>query len=341
MNQQTPIVSVTMPVYNAARYIRETIESLLAQTFTSFEIVIVNDASQDESESIIHSFQDPRIRYFTNEVNSGIVATRNRCVQEARGKYIAILDNDDIALPDRLEKQVQFLEQHPDFGVCGSFWEIIDGAGHKLARVESPIQAGPLKTFLLFNNCYCAATVMFRASLLKKHQYEKGSDMIEDFNLYQRVYPETQFGMLPLVLAQYRAHGNNESIRKLDGLRALRHAIDRQILQRTGIPFTAEEAAVHSDFLTGNFQSFRNPERIRSLEQWLMKWISFLEQKPELDSNTALTLFIRRWITLFYNNRQLSARFITSPLIQRNKKIFLRCLADFFRERTAKKIQLC
>lgn len=342
MNPGTqPLVSVVMPVYNASAYIRESIDSILQQTYTNWELVLVNDASTDDSAAIIHSYQDPRIRYFENEKNSGIVATRNRCLEAASGTYIAVLDNDDLATPDRLRLQVAYLEAHPETGLCGGYWDIIDGQSRKIATVRSPIEPIALKTFLLFNNCYCAATVMVRAGLLKKHQYEAGSDMIEDFNMYHRIYPETNFGMLPEILARYRVHGNNESIRKLEGLRALRSAIDRKILTRTGITYTPEEAQLHSAFFSGAFTSFKDKKQIRDLETWLLKYETFLKSHSEWDAEAAVQLFLRRWLTMHYNNRNFAVRNFTGPLVFKHKKLFFRALVGFIQERTAKKIQLC
>src|SRR5580693_6014535 len=115
----SPLVSVAMPVYNAEKYIMQAIDSVLGQSYPHFELVIVNDGSTDRSKEIIHSYSDKRIRFYDNEVNLGITKTRNKCIQYATGKYIAVLDNDDIALPFRLEKQVEFLESDFDYALCG------------------------------------------------------------------------------------------------------------------------------------------------------------------------------------------------------------------------------
>ena len=128
---RTPLVSVAMPAYNSEEYVKQAIDSVLAQTFSDFELIIVNDGSSDRSKEIILSYTDERIRYLENEKNLGIVKTRNRCIANAAGKYIAVLDNDDIALPFRLEEQVRFLEANSDYGVCGSFYRIIDSEDRK------------------------------------------------------------------------------------------------------------------------------------------------------------------------------------------------------------------
>ena len=124
-----PMVSVVMPVYNGSKYLKEAIDSILNQTFTNFELIIINDGSTDNSEDIIFSYQDRRIYYLKNEHNKGICITLNRGLDNARGKYIARMDCDDISMPQRLAKQVNYLERHRDVGALGT--DIITfGKGH-------------------------------------------------------------------------------------------------------------------------------------------------------------------------------------------------------------------
>lgn len=105
------MVSIIMPTYNAGRYIKESIDSVLSQTYTNWELLIVDDCSTDDTESVVRSYKDPRIRYMRNEHNLGAALTRNRAIREAKGKYIAFLDSDDMWKPEKLEKQIAFMEQ--------------------------------------------------------------------------------------------------------------------------------------------------------------------------------------------------------------------------------------
>ena len=118
-------ISVLLPVYNTKEaYLRETIESILHQTFKDFELIIVNDASTDSNvEKVVKSYKDRRIRYFKNPVNLGISQTRNRLIELAKGKYLAVMDHDDIALPKRLAEEVAFLDKHSEVGVVGTWYE--------------------------------------------------------------------------------------------------------------------------------------------------------------------------------------------------------------------------
>ena len=115
--RSVPGVSVVMPAYNAAKYIKEAIDSILAQTYRDFEFIIVNDGSTDNTKEIILSYSDPRIVYIENEQNSGICVTLNKGLDAAKGRYIVRMDSDDIALPQRLEVQVRYMDANPVVGV--------------------------------------------------------------------------------------------------------------------------------------------------------------------------------------------------------------------------------
>ncbi len=110
-----PLVSVVMPTYNAGKYVEEAISSILGQTFSDFEFIIVDDGSTDRTPEILRTYTDPRIQLLFNEKNEGNYPARNRGCRLARGKYIAVMDGDDVAMPERLEKQVKFMEENPDF----------------------------------------------------------------------------------------------------------------------------------------------------------------------------------------------------------------------------------
>jgi len=132
-----PLVSVNMVVFNGERFIGEAIQSILDQTYTHFELVIMDDGSTDNTNIIVNSFSDPRIQFITSEKNNGIVHARNTALDISKGDYIAILDADDISLPARLEVEVSFLESNPEFGLVGGRAELIDENGEGLNKLQS------------------------------------------------------------------------------------------------------------------------------------------------------------------------------------------------------------
>src|SRR5262249_27061073 len=147
----SPKVSVAIPVYNREKYIAQAIDSILAQTFTDFEILIIDDGSTDSSVAIARSYSDPHIRLVCHATNSGVAVARNSAIAHARGEYLAFLDSDDWAYPQRLAKQVAFLDRHPDYAAVGAWIEWMDTDGRPFGRTKrkptSPEDIAALRLF--------------------------------------------------------------------------------------------------------------------------------------------------------------------------------------------------
>src|SRR5690554_3918162 len=136
MKMNNPLVTVFIPVYNCENFIDECLKSILNQTYKNIEVLLVDDGSTDNSVEKIKKYSDPRIRLIQNERNMGIPYTRNVGLKEAKGKYIAIMDSDDISMPIRIEKQVAYLEQHPEIDAVSSFYIKFDEKSNK--KVTTP-----------------------------------------------------------------------------------------------------------------------------------------------------------------------------------------------------------
>lgn len=206
------LVSVVMPVYNGALYLKEAVDSIISQTHTNFELIIINDGSTDNSEEIILSYDDTRIRYIVNEKNSGICVTLNKGLDAAQGKYIARMDCDDISVPERLQKQLEYMEQHPSIGVVGS--DIIvfgEGIQERLFTFEHDKNC--CKAGLLFHTCFPHPVVMIRKSLLDEHnlRYDDEYRGLEDFELWYRISKYSEVTNLPYPLLYYRKHKSQET----------------------------------------------------------------------------------------------------------------------------------
>jgi glycosyltransferase involved in cell wall biosynthesis len=331
-----PLVSVAMPVYNAEKYIKQAIDSVLGQTYTHFELVIVNDGSNDRSKEIIHSYSDNRIRYFENEINLGIAKTRNRCIQYSNGKYIAVLDNDDIAKATRLEKQVEFLESNINYALCGSFYEVIDGEGRIINKIKIPFTDKKIKTYLLFENCFCNSSVMIQSNLLKERPYIESFDMIEDYYFLYTVGKSKKLSNLPVFATQYRVHGKNTSIEKLEGMRTLRKKMDDMILNDLGIPFTEDEFYLHTHFASGNFEFFKDHTSINKLENWLIKLYKYLESTHKYDLDTIERIFIKRWILIFNRTKNFSGKIFFNKLSRKFHIKYLRYFLELAFEKYSK-----
>lgn len=206
-----PEVSVLMPVYNTRpEHLREAIDSILAQTFRDFEFLILNDASTDpQVEEVVKSYADPRIVYAKNERNLGISGARNRLLDMARGKYCAVMDHDDISMPTRFEKQVAFLETHPEVGIVGSFIENMMNGKVRPAPADDVAIKKMLMIYCRLGHSSC---MIRRAVLENEHiRYEEIFSPAEDYALFARLLPVTRFAILQEPLLRYRAWAGNTS----------------------------------------------------------------------------------------------------------------------------------
>lgn len=183
-----PLVSVIMPAYNGEKYIREAIESILNQTYDNLELVIVEDKSTDNTLNIIQGYQDFRIRLYLNAQNRGIAYSTNLAISKSSGKYIALLDDDDIALERRLEWQVAFLEEHEEIDILGGRSALIDKDGKFIRYDKEPIyNSNFIKANLLFyNKKFANCTAMIRKSFIEKNnlKYQENCLGMQDFKFY-------------------------------------------------------------------------------------------------------------------------------------------------------------
>lgn len=211
-NYNNILVSVIMPVYNGALYLKEAIDSILSQTHTNLELIIINDGSTDNSEEIIRSYEDNRIRYIINEKNSGICVTLNKGLDIAEGKYIARMDCDDISVPERLQKQIEYMELNPSIGILGSDI-IVFGEGIKEQIFTFEHDKNCCKAGLLFNTCAAHPVIMMRKSLVDEHlfRYNDIYRGLEDFELWYRISKHAELVNLSYPLLYYRKHKSQET----------------------------------------------------------------------------------------------------------------------------------
>jgi glycosyltransferase involved in cell wall biosynthesis len=204
-----PKVSVLMPVYNAEKYLRLAIESVLNQSFSDFELLIVDDGSTDGSREIIRSYGDQRIHATWNSTNRGECYTRNRALESARGKYVAVSDADDVALPGRFGQQVEFLDRAHDILVVGGFSELIDNEGKVNGVMRVPTDPLEIRWRLLFGNCMIHSTAMFRLEDARAVGGYGDFPFAQDFDLWRRLSLRGRFANIETPLSQYRVHNTS------------------------------------------------------------------------------------------------------------------------------------
>jgi glycosyltransferase involved in cell wall biosynthesis len=198
-----------MPVYNGVKYIREAIDSIIAQTFTDWELLIVNEPSADGSTEIIAEYanRDKRVKLMQNPEKFGLVNSLNLGITSAKGEFIARMDADDISMPERFEKEVYFLEEHPSVGIIGSYQQHF---GTKNLLHAPPTDSERIKVGLIFTCDLCHSTVMFRRDLFIRNSLLYDSKYLaEDFELWTRAMQITDFATIPIVLGKYRHSDGN------------------------------------------------------------------------------------------------------------------------------------
>jgi glycosyltransferase involved in cell wall biosynthesis len=206
----TPLISVVLPVYNGESYLAEAIESILAQSFVNFELIIIDDGSTDGSQKILREFElrDERVRVFMRE-NKGLATTLNDSIGVARGAWIARMDQDDIALPHRFERQLQWLEQ-TGADICGSWVRFFGTEGERVWKCYRTDQA--IKMDMLFRSPFAHPSVIMRTDIAKHYSYRKEFEKAEDFDLWVRcALAGLKMTNVPEVLLMYRIHSSQTS----------------------------------------------------------------------------------------------------------------------------------
>lgn len=208
------LISVILPAYNAERFLSKAIDSILAQTYTNFELIVLNDGSTDKTEEIILSYQDSRIRYVKNEKNLKLIKTLNKGIDLAKGKYIARMDADDISLPTRFEKEVEYMEEHPECGVVSVLPYVMREDGKILHK--SRFFLATQHYSCLFVNLFSAPILhpgsLFKADILREYKYRDNLEVlhVEAYDLWCRLFLDNVvFGVVNEYLLDYRLNSTS------------------------------------------------------------------------------------------------------------------------------------
>lgn len=212
MSEHVPLVSVIMPVYNTEAYLGEAIRSVLDQHFTDLELIVVDDGSADGSADVISSFTDPRIRFERHTSNRGVSRTLNRALELASGTYIARHDSDDVSLPDRIAKQVAYLQAHPECGIVGTYASTTTPEGEDLSVIEHhPTSDAGIRFAQFFDSAFVSSTVIFKRSLLENtggFDEDPARPIWDDYDMWSRLVRYTKATNLPEYLLRYRMLGS-------------------------------------------------------------------------------------------------------------------------------------
>ena len=264
-----PRISIVMAVHNGEAYLREAVESMLHQTVTDFEFIIVDDGSTDRSAEIIGSYGDERI-HLTRQDNMGLSRSLNRGLDLARAPYIARMDADDISLPTRLEKQLAFMEVHRDIDVLGTWAETFGDRAPTAWKF--PTDPKVIQCEMLFHSVLVHPSVLIRRKAIEQHnlRYDPQVPYAQDFDLWHRAAAELRYANLPEVLIRYRIREtNSDRVERRKKRNAILLEIYTRALNQVGLTPTQDEIELHRAL--GQFQFEPGLDFLVKTEQWLRK----------------------------------------------------------------------
>ncbi|MGI5090980.1 glycosyltransferase family 2 protein [Treponema socranskii] len=301
---ENPKITVIMSVYNGAEFLRETIESVLKQTYTNFEFIITDNASTDETVSIIRSYNDSRIKLTVNEENKGYVANLNSMIKEAAGKYIIRQDADDIIRKNKFEKLFEYMEAHPSIGACGYYINVF---GAYKERIRQELDNKKIRAAMLFENQMDSLSII-RASLFKDYDlsFEEGLIPAEDYKFWFEVMKHSELANIPCFLLDYRIHGTNTSIEKKEQGDRNRLEVQLQIYEYLFNQKITEET---KEILKLLYISNNCSEGVyRKIIVWLEQIACFAKNGKQIDEETFLYYMARRWFIFCIHNKKLYFR---------------------------------
>lgn len=304
---RAPRVTVFLPVYNSENYVSEAIDSVLSQSFTDFELLIIDDGSSDNTPSVLKSYEeDPRVRIVIQDENKGQPYTRNHGLDLARGEYIAFVDSDDKCAVNRLERQVDFLERNDNIDGVGSWVYIMDSKGHTSPDRIKKYKLNPEEIACQFlSGCpVLHPTLLIRMKAFAHYRYDDGYSLAQDYELFMRMSRTCRFANIPEPLVLYRQHDGQVSNVQVKEQDNLTRRIQEVQLQSLGISCTQVDLLLHW-CLFGT----KSRERVLKADgyqldikylQWARHWLELLYQanakhniypEPEFSN-----LLIKKWI---------------------------------------------
>lgn len=319
-----PKVTVLLPVYNGEKYLKETVDSILLQSYANFEFLIIDDGSTDESIKIIESFKDQRIRVLRNSKRIKLAGALNRGLKEASSPYIARMDADDIALPDRLQKQVAFMDGHPEIGVCGSAIQIFGEKERK--RIETyPSDAEEIKAYALFDCPFChPATILRRDMVLGNELFYDGSYYpTEDYELWTRAIDCFPTANLRDVLLKYRVHGASMTGSDWDMMDKQAARIIAKLFDRLNIGYGQSDLEMHRNIGRGRSVRLSDIQSLERAESWLQRLLDENQKRKNMDFPSLEKIVSLVWFRLCMNNTvhglEVVTRYGRSNLLRKDR----------------------
>ncbi len=300
-----PKITVLMPVYNAEKYLRQSLESVLNQQYKDFEFLIVDDGSTDRSVEIIRGYNDNRIKLIKNRTNRGVIHSLNKGLGLAKGEYIARMDSDDVSLTNRLLTQVKYLDSNPDVSICGSWIKTLGANDTQIW--DSPTDNDDIKAMLLFEAPIAHPSVMYRKSIKDNLLiYRKGFDHVEDYDLWVRLSDNYKFVNLDKVLLKYRVHKKQigKRFRKLQVKNA--DKVRKLMLKKINTATNVQQMKIHSNIAA--WKPVSTKQQLDEIKEWLDVLLAQNSQYKYFNQNSLKKVMTQRWIGICYLSKDLGLR---------------------------------
>ncbi len=300
-SMHVPRVSIIMPAYNTARFIRAAIDSVLAQTYKDFELIVVDDRSPDDCAAICQSYSDTRLRLIKLPENMGQATARNTGINAALGEFISFLDSDDIATPERLAVQITYFDQHPDSIFIGSGYRRMSADGDLLPGENLfPLPNQAIRSMLLMRNYFNISTVTLRRTALPAEGFR--SMFAEDYEFITRIAanPVGEIVNLPLSLAYYRVNpGSLSNTTRRTAVRDALWEIQQPMLNRLGLQASTEEREAHQIISFASYDGI-DFKLLQRVDRWMRKLLEANTRTRQYDQAAFRMALGDAWFRLCY-----------------------------------------
>ncbi|MEL7585427.1 MAG: glycosyltransferase [Prolixibacteraceae bacterium] len=299
--KNSPKVSVIMPAFNSEKFITEAIDSILHQTFTDFELIIIDDGSTDKTFEIAKSYYDKRIILLQHNTNLGNYPARNLGMEKSKGEYICVMDSDDIATSNRIEQQYLFMESNEDVGICGGYTEIIDSS----QKLNPPNDYIELKVWLLSNIIFKHPTIFIRRNFLSKYKlnYNTSFRYAADYDFLVRSAEFFPITNIPEVVLRHRRHPDQISQAKAKEQSAIVSIIQSNQLRYFNIMPSEQEKVTHLKLM--NRVRIEDKKEFDSLLAWANKLVVMNSVNRYFDGDR-LSVFLKNMLKNILINYEIS-----------------------------------
>jgi glycosyltransferase involved in cell wall biosynthesis len=300
--------------------LKEAIDSILFQTFKEFEFIIINDGSTDSSGEMITQYKDSRIVYIENPTNKGLADSLNTGLSLSRGKYIARMDGDDIAFPNRLQTQFDYMESHPETGICGNSVEAFYDNTTKRQRIDFAANDPEIRAFTFFQAPFCHPSVMIRKEILDQHnlKYPENYYRAEDYGLWIELLKYTKGANIPVVLLHYRKHEGSETAiadKKIEGRIQVVKRVHEQYLAQNGIFLQPEQLDVYTRFTDRSFPYALNIKKQKEAEKVMKNFLFQLSREQKSLQADVMHYLSVNCFYKFFINRKFPHSFFFQKLV--------------------------